>query len=123
MKKMLDSIKKSLKAIAPDQAEAIFEANFNQKELKGYSAGKILTFGELKKLKDGTVIHLKYNDEDGSLREKGFHKLNKQSKDEWCAGNEYPFPISKLKNNQLLENCDNCGWTFTIREATLKKKK
>lgn len=110
IKSMLNNI------VGEDLAKNIFEANFPE-PIRNYKPGKILTFKQLKALPEGTIIHIYYLDEDGNLREDGFQKLHKGSGDEWGAG-AFPFPIEDLKDEDLLEDCDNSGWTFTIREAT-----
>lgn len=109
IKSMLNNI------VGEDLAKNIFESTFPE-PIKNYKAGKILTFKELKELPKGSVIHIYYLDEDGELREDGFQKLSKDSEDEWSAG-AYPFPVEGLQDDDELKDCDNSGWTFTIREA------
>lgn len=106
--------------VGEDLGQKIFEANFPD-EITGYKPGKVLTLGELRLIPVGTIIHIYYTDEDGELRENGFQKLSKDSEEEWSAG-AFPFPIDELTDDQELKDCDNSGWTFTIREALVDKK-
>jgi len=106
--------------VGEDLAKDIFEANFPE-PIEGYLPGSILTLAELRALPDGTVIHIHYIDEDGNEREDGFQKLSKYSDDEWSAG-AFPFPIDEIKEDELIDRCDNSGWTFTIRMAVPGKK-
>lgn len=122
MEEYKKEIKNMLGKILPEEtAEQIFEANF-PKPIKGYKPGKILNFKELKELSEGSIIHIYYLDDDGEVSEDGFHPLNKHSEEEWSAGSVHPFPINKLKDDTLIQNIDNCDWSFTIREAILDKK-
>ena len=90
--------------------------------IKGYKKGNILTLKKLKALKEGTVIHLHYIDEDENVRTNGFHKLTKNSPDEYGTEDGFPIPLEKgnLEDDDILKDCDNSGWTFTIREAVGK---
>ena len=118
---MKKEIKEMLTGIVgEDLGQQIFDANFPE-PLDGYMPGNILTFAELKALPEGTVIHVLYFDEDGEEREDGFQTLSKGSDSEWSAG-AFPFPIDELKDDQLIEKCDNSGWTFTLRAALPAKK-
>ena len=114
IKSMLDNI------VGEDLAKQIFEANFPE-PIDGYLPGRILTLAELRELPDGTVIHIRYLDEDGNEREDGFQKLSKDDSEEWSAG-AFPFPIRNLKEDELIDRCDNSGWEFTIRMAVPGKK-
>lgn len=117
MSKLKKEIKKSLtNLVGEDLGKKIFEANF-PKPIINYRSGKILTFKELKELPDDTVIHIYYTDEDDNVREDGFQKLSKEDKDEFCGGG-FTIPMTKHESDDdLIENAENSGWHFTIREA------
>lgn len=110
-------IKSMLNNIVGDElSQQIFEANFPE-PIVNYKPGNILSFKQIKDLPEKTIIHIYYLDEDGELREDGFQELYKSSADEFSAG-AFPFPMNEHKDdNELIENRDNSGWTFTIREA------
>jgi hypothetical protein len=110
IKKMLNNI------VGEDLAKKIFEANFPE-PIINYASGDILTFKEIKELPEGTVIYLHYVDEDGNTRTRDFHKLTKHSIDEYSTSDGFSFPIDEYNDDDLIEKCDNSGWTFTIRKA------
>lgn len=84
--------------------------------------GKVLTLAELKNMPYGSVIHIKYEDEDGNEREDGFQFLKCDDMSEWCAG-AFPIPLNELDDEDSIKDVDNCGWHFTIREAVPSKYK
>jgi cobyric acid synthase len=105
------------KIVGEDLGEKIFEANFPE-PIKNYKAGNILTFKQIKELPEGTIIHINYFDEDDNEREDGFQKLSKDEECEEYSAGAFPFPTNEHDDdNDLIENADNSGWTFTIREA------
>lgn len=107
--------------VGEELGKEIFEANFPE-PIINYKPGNILTFKQLKELPEDTIIHILYYDEDDNLREDGFQKLSKdEAGDEWSAG-AFPFPIKNIKEDELIDRCDNSGWTFTIRMAVPGKK-
>lgn len=96
---------------------------WSAKSLDCWMPGKILTWSELKALPEGSVIHIKYLDEDGEVSEDDFHYLGKDEEmREWNAGGSFPFPVDELKDEDPIENIDNCGHAFTIRAAIPAKK-
>jgi len=117
MSKLKKEIKSMLGNIVGEElGKEIFEANFPE-PIINYKAGNILTFKQIKELPEDTVIHILYYDEDDNLREDGFQKLSKdEDGEEWSAG-AFPFPTKRLKDDELIDRCDNSDWTFTIREA------
>lgn len=91
--------------------------------ISNYTKGKILTVGEIKKLPNETIIHIWYEDEHGVLREDGFDRLYEyDGNDEMITYGGYTIPLEHHKNSELIENFDNCGWTFTVRETNINKK-
>jgi hypothetical protein len=90
--------------------------------IKGYKKGNVVTVKKLRSMKEGTVIHLHYLDEDGTERTNGFHKLTKDSPDEYGTEDGFPIPLEKngMEEDDILKDCDNSGWTFTVREAVGK---
>lgn len=103
--------------IGEDAASNIFDNMFPE-PITGYKIGKILTIGELKKLSEDTVIHLWYIDEDGNLRNNDFVKFSGyDGNDELSTQCGFPMPIYKHSEDELIENFDNSGWTFTVCEA------
>jgi hypothetical protein len=69
----------------------------------------------LKETKEGTILHI-YYDENGLERWNDFGKFEKEFDDEWCIDG-INFPIDDLTDDTLLDQCPNCSWEFTIREA------
>ena len=95
--------------------------NMFPEPIKGYKKGNVLTYGELKTLPEKSIIHILYYDEDNELRENDFKKLIKFDDKEYGTTDGYSFPnIELLKDDDLIENIDNSGWTYTIREAIKK---
>lgn len=123
-KDMLDSISGMLgNIVGEEKGREIFEANFGPNPHDSFMPGKILTWSELKALPEGTIIHILYKDEDGEVSEDDFHPLGKdEDMEEWNAGGSFPFPVDELKDEDRIENIDNCGHAFTIREAIPAKK-
>lgn len=115
-------VSNSLKSLLGDQlGTEVFDANFNHKKLKGYVKGEIMTLKELKALPNRSVIHLKYTDEDGGLRENGFQILEKDDSEDWTTEEGYSIPLNNIKNQSVkIQDIDNSGWTFTIRHAIKK---
>jgi hypothetical protein len=119
--KMKKEIKNMLTNVVGEElGQKIFDANFPE-PLDGYMPGRVLKLKELKTLPENTVIYVKYLDEDGNERENGFLRLSKHDDEEYSADG-FSFPIKDLKDEDLLENCDNCGWSFTVREAVPAKR-
>lgn len=121
---MLGSISGMLNNIVGEEkGQEIFMANFGPNPHDSFMPGKILTFAELKALPEGTVIHILYKDEDGEVSEDDFHPLGKDDEmQEWNAGGSFPFPVDELKDEDLIQDIDNCGHSFTIREAKPAKQ-
>lgn len=106
--------------VGEEQGKAIMEATF-PKQADGWMPGEVLTFGQLKQVPEGSILHIRYLDDDDEEREDGFFKFSKTSEDEYCIG-AYPFPVRGLTDDQELRNIDNSGWSFTIRAAVPAKK-
>ena len=107
--------------LGEDAAKEVFNNNILSHSLTGYKKGKILTFGELKMLPNGTILNIVYKDE-YSNKSSTFDKLYKgepgeESTKEWCVGGSYPFPIDELKDDTLIKDIPNCDEFFTIYEA------
>jgi hypothetical protein len=103
--------------VGEDLGKKIFEANFPE-PIVNYKPGDILTFKQVKELPEGTIIHILYFDEDDNEREDGFQKLSKDEDCEEYSAGAFPFPMNEHEDDgDLIENADNSGWTFTIREA------
>lgn len=117
----MTKLKKEIKSIltnivGEDLGSKIFKANF-PKPIINYKRGKVFTFKELKELPSETMIHIYYLDEDNFIREDGFHKLCKNSIEEYSGGG-FSFPMDEYEDeNELVKDQDNCDWTFTISEA------
>jgi hypothetical protein len=90
-------------------------------EVTGYKKGKILTLGQLKALPNNSIIHVYYIDEDDHVRANEFLKYVSDGADFYGTSDGFCFPFdNNEKDNTLIEKIDNCGWTFTIREAIKK---
>lgn len=124
MEKYLKDIKDNLKKILSEEtAQRIFDTNFHPKDITGYVPGEIYTLAELKKEKEGTIVHVVYYDEEGEVSLDDFHPLEKDKDDEEYCVDAYPMPIDHVKDEQLLENIDNDGHSYTVRKAIKTNKK
>jgi len=91
-----------------------------ENKLNGYKKGKVLTVGELKSLPENSVIHLYYIDDDNNLRKNDFVTFcGYDGNDELCTTDGFTMPVDGCKEDELIEDFDNCGWTFTVCEAIL----
>jgi hypothetical protein len=119
-KKMLDESKSILSGIIGEAEASTIIGNMFPPKIKGYTKGKILTVGELKKLPKGSILHIWYIDEDRHLREDDFLIFDGFEDDDFePTANGFSMPIDNLTDDDLLDHIDNCGWTFTVSEAIL----
>ena len=88
-------------------------------ELKSDIGEKITTY-YLKKLPKDSFIHLWYIDNDGRFRYDDFIKFDGYYGYHELSATGFALPTEGHSDDELIENFDNCGWTFTVRE-TIKK--
>lgn len=80
-----------------------------------FNEGGILTVGKLKNLPSGTVIHLLCVDENNFIRVNSFLLFNGyDGNDELTTNGGFTMPMHGHKNDELIEDFDNCGWEFTV---------
>ena len=107
--------------VTPEQAKSIMSNLTYKPNFKGYVKGDVMTVGEAKQLKEGDLIHLKFNDEDGKLRFNDIDVVLFNENNEVCTKGMYPFPIEDYwEDTMLLKNADSSGWTFTISKVCKK---
>ncbi len=86
--------------------------------------GKILTLADVKKLKIGDSIYLKYWDDREKLSFKGIVELTSNpynpeiDDNELCFARGYPCPLEDVKNDEdKMRRIDNCGHSYSMYKA------
>jgi hypothetical protein len=121
--KLLDEIRTNLNGLVGEEKsdEILSNMFFSESSEEDYVKGRVLTVGELKSLPEGSVIHLWYIDEDRHLRSDDFLTLLGVNCDDMCTDCGFYIPLGGHSDDELVERFDNCGWTFTVREAIEKR--
>ena len=115
-------ISKILGDLLPDDQVNKILRGFMPPDIEGdYEVGDIMTLKELKSLPIDSVIHLKYYDDSGHLRDNDFEIYTGIDNGEANTSTGNVMPISSLSDDDLLESIDNCGWEYTIRKSIKKK--
>lgn len=118
LKKETENILASI--VGTEEAFSIM-ANMFPPPLKGYIKGDLISVGELRLLKEGDIIFVKYFNEDNHVSVNDFLTFGGIDSDEAYTTDGYPFPLEGHRDNELIESFDNCDHTFTIYKAIKNK--
>lgn len=105
--------------VGAETANEIFKNMFPPK-INGYKKGKPLTVGQLKAIKKGIIVHVKYWNEDNRISVNDFLTMNESSSEEASTTDGYPFPLKGHTDEEEIIRFDNCGHSFSVSEAITK---